>query len=139
MKTKTNLSAAATLLATTSLALGQPTITKQPTSQSVSLGANVQFLVSATSTNPPLTYQWQLTATNLTAQTNAILNLTNVQLTNAGDYGVVASDTSGSVTSQVAHLEIDPTFTKITKGAVVTTTMATWICSSPTNRVPRTF
>ena len=29
------------------------------------------------------------------------------------------TDNSGSITSRVAHLEVDPTFTKITTGAIV--------------------
>lgn len=41
-------------------------------------------------------------------------------LANAGPYFVVASDTTGSVTSTVAVLEVDPTFVKITTDPVVT-------------------
>jgi hypothetical protein len=97
-----------------------PIITGQPTNQSVSLGANVRFLVSATTTNPPLRYQWQFAATDLAAQTNASLDLTNVQLIHAGDYDAVVTDGLGSsLTSLVAHLEIDPTFTKVTTGPIV--------------------
>src|SRR5580765_3240469 len=58
--------------------LSQPIITKQPTDQSVSLGASARFQVTATSTNPPIRYLWQFGFTNLTTQTNASLSLTNV-------------------------------------------------------------
>jgi enediyne biosynthesis protein E4 len=98
----------------------QPFLTKHPTNASLSLGASVKFLVSATSTSPPIRFQWRLTATNLAGETNSTLNLTNIQLINAGDYDAVLTDNSGSVTSNVAHLEVDPTFTKITTGPVVT-------------------
>ena len=49
-----------------------------------------------------------------------MLSLTNIQLINAGDYDAVLTDNSGSVTSRVATLDVDPTFTKIATGPVVT-------------------
>ena len=48
--------------------------------------------------------------------------MTYVQLPNVGGYSVAVTDTSGSVTSRVARLEVDPTFTMITAGPVVTDT-----------------
>lgn len=38
-------------------AFGQPIITRQPTNQSVGLGAFVSFRVTATSTKPPLGFE----------------------------------------------------------------------------------
>lgn len=101
-------------------AFGQPVITRQPTNQSVSLGATASFLVTATSTNPPLSYQWRLQGADISAAFTNSLSVTNVHLTNAGGYDAVIADMSGSVTSRVALLEVDPTFTKITTGPVVT-------------------
>ena len=46
--------------------------------------------------------------------------LTNLQLTDKGDYDVVVANACGSVTSRVVNLSVDPTFTKITAGPVVT-------------------
>jgi hypothetical protein len=52
--------------------------------------------------------------------TNA-LSLTNVPLSAAGEYLAVVGDASGlSSTSRVATLIVDPTFTKITGGGIVT-------------------
>ncbi|NLH75278.1 MAG: hypothetical protein GX456_19710 [Verrucomicrobia bacterium] len=51
------------------------------------------------------------------------LSITNVQLADAGGYFVIATDSDsppGSATSLVAILKVDPTFTKITSGPVVT-------------------
>jgi hypothetical protein len=48
------------------------------------------------------------------------LILTNLTLAHAGDYVVVVTNASGAVTSRVAKLEVDPTFTKITTGVIVT-------------------
>jgi hypothetical protein len=97
----------------------QPFVTNQPTNQSVSLGASVTFRVAGTSTNPPIIYQWRFASTNLNGQTSSSLNLTNIQLINAGDYDAILMDNSGSVTSRLAHLEVDPAFRKITTGAIV--------------------
>jgi len=97
----------------------QPVITKQPTNQSVSLGASAKFQISATVTAPPIHYQWQFRAAELVGATNSTLNLTNIQVLNAGDYEAVLTDASGSVTSRAAHLEVDSSFTKITTGSIV--------------------
>jgi hypothetical protein len=43
-----------------------------------------------------------------------------------GDYFVVITNAGGAVTSQVARLNIDPTFTKITAGRVVTDIEKSW-------------
>jgi hypothetical protein len=100
-------------------ALAQPTITKEPADASVSLGATAQFTVSATSTSPPITYQWWFQNTAIEAALNPSaaknrLSLTNVSLAHAGPYFVVISDQVGSITSRVATLTVDPTFIKIT-------------------------
>jgi len=89
-------------------------------SNSVSPGANLVFRVTAGGT-PPLQYQWQFNLSDLPGQTNVSLVLTNVQWTNAGDYTVVVTNTSG-VTNRTATLTVDPTFTKITTGSIVSDT-----------------
>ena len=101
-------------------ALSQPSITKQPANQSVSLGATVQFAVAASSSHPPLILQWQFATTNLAAQTQATLVLTNILAANAGGYNVVATDDTGSVTSRVAQLTVNSTFSKVNTGSIVT-------------------
>lgn len=85
--------------------LAQPTITTQPESQSVSLGANVTFSVNATGT-APLAYQWQKDSTELAGSTETTLVLTNVRSAHAGDYRVVVTNDQGAVTSDVAHLTV---------------------------------
>jgi hypothetical protein len=67
-----------------------------------------------------LFYQWRLNGTNLSNQTNALIILTNLQMTHVGDYTVVVNNVAGSTNSQVARLNVDPTFTKITTGPIVT-------------------
>jgi hypothetical protein len=54
--------------------------------------------------------------------------LTNLQLTNAGGYTVVVTNEAGSVTSRVATLTVDTTFTKITVGDPVNEAREFWGC-----------
>jgi hypothetical protein len=95
-----------------------PTLPKDAT---VSLGALVTFQASATTTNPPLTFQWQHQGTNLDGATLSALRLTNVTELDAGGYQAIIWNASGnSATSRVAQLTVDRTFIKITTGPVVT-------------------
>ena len=120
MKTKNQIVlASAIFLAALADARAQPRILTQPANQSVSLGASVDFQVSAMSTNPPISFQWRFATTNLAGAARSSLTLTNIQTLNGGDYDAVLTDGSGSVTSRVAHLDVDPTFTKITIGSIV--------------------
>jgi hypothetical protein len=108
------------LLASRFHGFAQPLITMQPQSRSVSLGANVSFSVSASGIEP-FSYQWQRNDVALAGETNATLTLTNVQVAQAGSYTVVVSDGfEDLVTSEAAILTVDPIFTKITTGAIVT-------------------
>ncbi len=97
----------------------------QPTNQSVSLGANAAFSFEASGT-APLYYYLQGPSlafpgkTNATSFVSASLVVTNVQMADAGAYIVIVTNPAGSVTSQVAHLEVDATFTKITTDPLVT-------------------
>ncbi len=54
----------------------------------------------------PVSYQWYHWSDPVPGGTNSNLPLTNVQLSDAGDYFVVASTTSGSVASTVATLDL---------------------------------
>lgn len=84
-----------------------PSITTPPTNCSAFVGGSNTFTVSALG-NPPFTYRWQFNGTNLSGATNTFLTLTNLKTTNAGSYTVVVTDLTGSVTSSVAMLTINP-------------------------------
>jgi hypothetical protein len=84
-----------------------PFIVNQPVGQTVIAGANVSFSVTAGGT-PPLSYQWRLEGNALGGATNSALNLDNVQATDAGNYSVVVSNASGTVTSSNALLTVNP-------------------------------
>ncbi|HUS37566.1 MAG TPA: FG-GAP-like repeat-containing protein [Verrucomicrobiae bacterium] len=106
--------------------LAQPAITAQPTNfATLSAGARVsnRVLVSG---DLPMTYQWRFKGEAISGQTNAIIVLTNLQPAHVGDYFVVVRNAGGALTSQVAQLNIDPAFTKITAGRVVTDLEKSW-------------
>jgi hypothetical protein len=81
------------------------TITAQPTSRSVSPGANTTFNVAATG-SAPLTYQWRFNTNNIPGANGPSFTLNNVQLTNAGNYSVVVSNPATVVTSETAVLTL---------------------------------
>ncbi len=119
-----NFGSVTSLIATLTVSGGSaPSITSQPTNLTVIQSSNAAFNVTATGT--ALTYQWWFNATNkLTAATNTLLTLTNVQATNAGNYTVVITNAFGSVTSSIAVLTVwlppSVTLTNPANGAVFT-------------------
>jgi hypothetical protein len=82
-----------------------PTITAQPQSQTVVVGTNAAFAVSATGA-APLSYLWRRAGLAVPGITNAVLLFSGVQQTNAGNYSVIVSNPIGSVTSVVATLTV---------------------------------
>jgi hypothetical protein len=82
-------------------------ILSQPSNQAVPLGSNATFIVFAEGP-APLWYQWFFNQTNLLASdTNcSSLSLTDVQISDAGNYSVIVSTSYGSVTSSNATLTV---------------------------------
>ncbi|MGC8743043.1 MAG: lamin tail domain-containing protein [Verrucomicrobiia bacterium] len=75
----------------------------QPQDVHAVCGQNAQFAVEV-SGQGPISYQWYFENTAMPGETNATLQLVNVCTNNAGGYFVIASDSSGAVTSSVARL-----------------------------------
>ena len=97
---------ATSVVATLTVTNVAPSITTQPTNQTVGVDGNATFSVSATGT-APLSYQWYFnTDPPLTGKTNATLTLNNVQTNDAGGYSVVVANSAGSTTSVVAALTV---------------------------------
>ncbi len=82
-----------------------PIITSQPAGITVSGGSDVTFTVTATG-SAPLSYQWARNAAGISGANNATLNLSN--LATSASYTVIVSNAAGSVTSQVAVLNVVP-------------------------------
>jgi hypothetical protein len=101
-------------------AFALPRITQQPfpATSFVSLGANLTNRIAATTTNPPLAYQWKFNGADLPDATNAALTLTNIQLQQAGSYFCRATDLDGSIDSAAWVVGVDPLFTKMNDPAI---------------------
>ena len=82
-----------------------PSITTQPTNQTVTVGGTATFSVTASGA-PPLSYQWNFNGTNLSGATNQTLTLTNVRPSQAGNYAVLVTNVSGSILSSNAMLTV---------------------------------
>src|SRR5690349_20084736 len=96
-----------------------PSISTQPRGHSPSIGATVILREIAAGT-PPLSYQWRRGESSIeNAQTNS-LSISNIQPAMAGNYSVIVSNSAGSITSAVATVVVDTTFTKIIQGLIAT-------------------
>jgi pectate lyase len=84
-----------------------PSINTPPQDQSVFVGQDATFTVSASGT-APLSYQWFYnTDTLVTNATNASLTISNAQLSDTGGYSVIVSNAYGSpATSASANLTV---------------------------------
>jgi hypothetical protein len=87
------------------LLCSDPAIFVQPKSQTGLSGGKALFEVMAGGT-PPLFYQWCKDGNNLAGATLSSLLLSNLQLTDQGNYRVVVSNANGVVTSSVATLHV---------------------------------
>ena len=92
-------------LLTVQLPAVAPTIVVQPTNQAVFVGDTASFSVVAEGTEP-LSYQWSFNGTNLLDATDALLVLTNVQLSDAGNYAVLVTNEVGFELSSNALLTV---------------------------------
>ena len=84
-----------------------PTIVMQPQGQTVNEGGAAAFNVLPSAIGD-LTYQWTFNATNqIAGATNSTLNLSNVQIADAGVYAVTVSNAWGKITSSNATLVVN--------------------------------
>ncbi|ATC64129.1 hypothetical protein CMV30_09275 [Nibricoccus aquaticus] len=105
---------AATL--TVTAAPNAPVITDEPDSQTVNLGTNVTFSVSATG-DAPLSYQWRKNATPIPSATASTLSLTNVQSSDEATYDVLVTNPGGTTPSAPATLTVNAPPTIVTPPA----------------------
>jgi uncharacterized repeat protein (TIGR01451 family) len=96
-----------------------PVIFSQPQSQTNFIGTTATFSVAATACTP-LTFQWYSNNAALTIFTNTTLALSNLTLSAAANYFVVASANGGATTSSVATLTVNlipPAINSVTANA----------------------
>ncbi len=120
-----------------------PVFTLQPTNRTVIIVTNT---VSTTFTNAatsitPITYQWRLNGANLTGATNKSLVVTNVQLSHAGDYSVVATDSYGSITGATATLTVyqAPVMTQQPQSQIIALGGTASFTAAASGTLPMTF
>ena len=93
----------ATLIVNTpSLAISSP-----PTNLNVNVGDTAAFAVTAAGTST-MGYQWYKSGTiRISGATSSSYSISNVQASNAGNFTVVVTNTSGSLTSSIAALSVN--------------------------------
>lgn len=90
---------------------GPPTIILQPQGETVFVGSNAVFSVTAGGTQP-ISYQWYFNGTNLTDNARIVgsatgtLTISGAMLSDAGNYYFVATNSLGVTTSSVAVLNV---------------------------------
>ncbi|MGZ5569127.1 MAG: TIGR02597 family protein, partial [Limisphaerales bacterium] len=88
-----------------------PTISQHPASQTINIGGNAIFSVTAGGTSP--SYQWRFNGVTIESATLSSYTRSNAQLADAGSYSVVVSNAAGSVTSSSATLTVKPCVIKL--------------------------
>jgi alpha-tubulin suppressor-like RCC1 family protein len=101
----TNSVGTATTNAATLTVYFAPSVTLQPLSQRVRVGATVTFTVGA-SGSPALTYQWRKNGVNIPGATGSTLTLTNVHMTDDGTYTVIVTNSLNFAISDGALLTV---------------------------------
>jgi phosphodiesterase/alkaline phosphatase D-like protein len=83
-----------------------PLLVKQPVPQDALAGGNVTFRVLPRGTSP-FVFQWYRNNSLVPGATNALLSLTNVQASDAGQYRCDVSNVAGIIPSDTADLFVD--------------------------------
>ena len=85
-----------------------PTITTQPTNQTVTVGQTATFTVVASGT-APLSYQWQKNSVNISGATSSSYTTPATTTSDSGStFIVVVSNSAGTATSNAATLTVNP-------------------------------
>ena len=93
-----------------------PRISSQPTGQVLTIRESYQLSVVATGT-APINYQWLRDDDILKDQTNVVLNISSASGADVGTYRVVVSNGNGSVTSNLARIDVLDAKLSIANGA----------------------
>jgi hypothetical protein len=121
-----------------------PTITTQPTSQTVTAGQTATFTVSATGT-APLSYQWRKNGTAISGATSSSYTTpATTSSDNGAQFTVVVSNSAGSITSNPATLTVSaaavaPSITKQPVSQTVTAGQTAAFAVAATGTAPLTY
>ena len=84
-----------------------PVILTQPLSQTVGAGSNFTISVMVVGAEP-LGYQWTFNGLILSNATGPMLTRNSARPEHAGDYRVIITNPFGTISSAVAHLDVEP-------------------------------
>ncbi|MGC1449943.1 MAG: immunoglobulin domain-containing protein [Candidatus Sulfotelmatobacter sp.] len=121
-----------------------PTISTQPSSQSVAAGQTATFSVVATGTTP-LTYQWQKGTTSISGATSASYATgATTSSDNGAQFKVVVSNSAGTLTSNTATLTVSvaptsPSITQQPSNQTVTVGQSATFSAVATGTAPLTY
>jgi hypothetical protein len=91
--------------------LPAPSISTQPSSQTVASGSTAVLTVTG-SGSAPLTYQWMFNNAPISGATSPILTVSNATIANDGPYSCVLANTAGSLASSTASLVVQSNFSQ---------------------------
>ncbi|PWU17641.1 MAG: hypothetical protein C5B50_11005, partial [Verrucomicrobia bacterium] len=92
--------------------ISSPFIITQPTNVTTGLGLTANFAVNATAGGEPIIYQWRFNNAAILGASSGSFTVTNVQMTNAGSYSVLVTNSHGTTPSSNAVLTVlDPFIT----------------------------
>ena len=92
----------------------------------VDSGGSVSF-TGVVSGTPPLTCQWLLNGATIPGATSTNITIANAQTTNAGNYSLVVTNISGSVTSSIVSLTVYPPQATVFSDSFDSNSAASWI------------
>ncbi|PYU85765.1 MAG: hypothetical protein DMG50_00140, partial [Acidobacteria bacterium] len=128
----------------TSAVQGAPSITAQPTGQTVTVGQTATFTVAATGT-APLSYQWRKNGVAIAGMTSSSYTIPAATTAdNGAQFTVVLSNSVGSVTSSVAMLTVSaasvaPSITTQPASQTVTAGQTAMFSMTATGTAPLTY
>lgn len=100
-----------------------PQITNQPSSFTIAVGGNVAFSVGAKNATH---YQWQFNGANIPGAVASTYSVFNAQLSNAGAYSVVVTNSNGSTTSSNGYLWVYTAFSNAVGAVTAPANMVDW-------------
>jgi len=101
-----------------------PTFTVQPWNRGIYRGTASVVLAGKVSGVQPMSYQWRFNGANISAATNDVLTLNNLQIGQSGSYQLIASNAYGVTASKAAKVTVT-----VPLGEALDVTNLTWISS----------